>query len=232
ISAEAARPVLQIATPQGYIFSVTGTDVTIGNLEIQKTDLGSQHDLIFINGANFSAQNNLSYGPAPGGTWADTNLVSRAFEAAGGRTGVNINNNVIHTLRQPGYMNASTGQITNNNVSGTRGWVIAGADAIYDFQGNTWGEPQNQGCDIALLSNVNPANYPSRLAMSAANNNAFICAQYPGGEDGRGIAYVDSSASMNGSSSAPYSTIQAGIDGALTGGTVQVAAGTDGEESI
>src|SRR5690606_19000175 len=45
-------------------------------------------------------------------------------------------------------------------------------------------------------------------------------------------AYVDSSASMNGSSSAPYSTIQAGIDGALTGGTVQVAAGTYVEEII
>src|SRR5690606_34393228 len=155
--------------------------------------------------------------PDPGGTWADTNLVSRAFEAAGGRTGVNINNNVIHTLRQPGYMNASTGQITYNNVSGTRGWVIAGADAIYDFQGSTSDEPHKQGCDIALLSNVNSANYPSRIGMSSCNYCVFICAQFHGGEDGRGIAYVDSSASMNGSSNAPYATIQAGIDRGLTG---------------
>lgn len=227
IGAEAVKPVLQIAQAQGYIFTVTGAGTTLDNLEIQKTDTAGVHNLILINADNFTAQNNLIYGPDPGGTWNSTGIVSRAFEAAGGRTGLNINNNVIHTLRQPGYMNASSGQIASNNVSGTKGWVIDGANAIYDFQNNTWGEPQNQDCDIALLASVNPANYPTRLAMSTANDNAFICAQYTGGENGRATAYVDNTpAAGNGSDNDNYTTIQEGINGALAGGTVQVAAGT------
>jgi hypothetical protein len=221
----AARPVIQIPTSTGYGFTVTASGVTLDNLEIAKADLGSVHNMMLINANNFTAQNNLIYGPNPGGTWNSVGLTSRAFEVAGGLTGLLIQNNTIHTLRQPAYINTSSGSILNNNVSGTKGWVIDGSTLT--FTGNTWGEPQNQDCDIALLASVNPANYPARLAMSAANDNAFICAQYAGGENGRANAFVTAGASGgNGSDNANYGSINGGIAGTLAGGTVTVAAGT------
>lgn len=221
----ATRPVVQIPTSTGYGFTVGAPNVTLDNLEIQKTDLGTQHNMILIQGSNFTAQNNLIYGPNPGSEWSVNGLVSRAFEATAGLTGLLFQNNTIHTLRQPAYINASSGSALNNNVSGTRGWVIDGGNIT--FNGNTFGEPQNQGCDIALLASTSPANYPNLLALSQSNDNGFICAQFAGGANGRARAFVDSTPSAgNGSDNSNYTTITEGINGALPGGTVQVAEGT------
>lgn len=224
IGVDATRPLIQIPTSVGYGFNVGAPNVTLDNLEIQKTDLGSPHNMILVLGNNFRAQNNLIYGPNPGSEWSVNGLVSRAFEVGGGLTGLLFQNNTIHTLRQPAYINASSGQVLNNNVSGTRGWVIDGGNIT--FNGNTFGEPQNQGCDIALLPSVNPANYPNLLALSTSNDNGFICAQFTGGANGRATAYVDATPSAgNGSDNSNYTTITEGANGALPGGTVQVAAG-------
>lgn len=221
----ASRPVIQIPTSTGYGFTVGASDVTFDNLEIQKADLGSPHNMMLIQGNNFKAQNNLIYGPNPGGTWNTTGLVSRAFEVTAGLTGLLIQNNTIHTLRQPAYINVSSGSILNNNVSGTKGWVIDGANLT--FTGNTWGEPQNQDCDIALLPTVNPANYTPLLGLSTANDNAFVCAQFAGGENGRATAFVDDNAAPggNGSDNTNYQSINTAVAGTLNGGTVEVAAG-------
>lgn len=220
------RPVLQIAQAQGNIFNITANDVTLDNLEIQKTDVAGVHNLISVTADNFTATNNLIYGPDPGNTWGASGIVSRAFVISPGRSGLNLANNTIHTLRQPGYLDSSSGSVTNNVVYGTRGWVVDGANAIYNIVGNSWGTVENEACDIAMIPTVNPANYPSRLAMSLANSNAFICAQYTGGENGRATAYVNNAGPLGGSSLDPYTTIQAGVDGALAGGTVLVASGT------
>jgi hypothetical protein len=228
VGATATKPVIQ-TSGTGYLFRVTATGVTLDNLEIFKTDLASVQNIIGVQANNFTAQNNLIHGTYPGGTWAATGVTTRAFEVSG-NSGLLIQNNTIHTLRQPGYLNpGTTGSILNNNVSGTRGWAVDGA--VINFTGNTWGEPQNEACDIALFANVNPANYPSLVALSTANDNAFICAQYTGGENGRAVAYVDSTPSLgNGSDNQNYTTIQEGINGALSGGTVQVAAGGYNED--
>ena len=229
IGATATRPVIQ-TSGTNYLFLITGAGVTLDNLELQKTDLASVQNIIGVQADNFTAQNNLIYGPDPGGTWDTVGLTSRAFEVSSTHSGLLIQNNVIHTLRQPAYINpGTTGSVLNNNVSGTKGWVNDGGNIT--FNGNTWGEPQNQSCDIALTPQVNPANYPSLLALSTANDNAFVFAQYTGGENGRALAFVDSTPSFgNGSDNQNYTTIQEGVNGALTGGTVQVAAGTYGED--
>lgn len=229
----ASRPVIQIPTSTGYGFAAYSPNVTLQNLEIVKSDLGTGHNLIYIGANNFTAQNNLIYGPNPGGTWTATGIISRAFEATGGLSGLLIQNNTIHTLRQGAYINpGTTGSILNNNLSGTKGWNIDGA--IITFNGNTFGEPQNQDCDIALYPSVNPANYPPLLTLSSNNDNAFICAQYAGGENGRAIAYVDDNAAPNGNGSdnTNYQSINTAVNGTLNGGTVQVAAGGYNEDVL
>ncbi len=230
-----AKPVIQ-TSGTNYLFLVTASGVTIDNLEIQKTDLGVPspgHNIIGVQGSNFTAQNNLIYGPAQTLPWSTTARVSRAFEVSGGLTGILIQNNTIRHLRQPGYLNASSGSILNNNVSGTRGWVVDGAAALYNFSGNTWGEPQNEACDIALINATVLANYSPLLSLSTNNDNAFICSAGIGGPEGRATAYVDATpAAGNGSDNSNYTTIQEGINGALPGGTVQVAEGTYVEEIV
>ncbi|HEY6507274.1 MAG TPA: hypothetical protein VIY56_04625, partial [Vicinamibacterales bacterium] len=153
-----------------------------------------------------------------------------------GSTGLLIQNNNIHHLRQPAYFSGTngvpSGSITGNQVSGTRGWVVEGGQ--WSFTGNTWGPPENQGAEIALIATSSSADYPSLLALSNANNNAYISAQFPGGENGRATAHVDDSAAPGGfgSVSAPYQSVQTGVANTLTGGTVQVAAGSYTEQVV
>lgn len=234
------RPVIQAnstITSAGNrnAFHITAPGVTMTNLEIQKTDLPGVQELVWVQADNFTATNNLIYGPNPGMSWDSAGVVSRAFIVSVSNN-VNIANNTIHTLRQPAYLNGSAtsgGTITGNNVSGTKGWVVA--DGNFIFSGNTWGEPQNQSCDIALLASVAPNNnatYEPLLALSTNNDNAFICAQYGTPVNGRAIGYVDDSSAPNGNGSdnANYQGINAGIAGTLPGGTVQVAGGTYAED--
>ncbi|HMY76624.1 MAG TPA: hypothetical protein PLQ88_32695, partial [Blastocatellia bacterium] len=116
--------------------------------------------------------------------------------------------------------------VSNNNVGGTRGWVVDGA--TINFTGNTWGPPPNQGADIALLASCNPADYPNLGALSNANNNAFISGQFAGASSGVGTIYVDDSAAPggDGSQATPFQTIAAGVTAVLPGGIVNVADGT------
>ena len=218
------RPVIQIPGSTNHIISVTAANVTIDNFEIVKTDdTAGTHNMIFVNASNFTAQNNLIHGPS----YLTQGATSRAFEVAGGLTGLLFHNNTIHSLRQPAYINGGTvGTISNNNVSGTRGWVIDGAKIT--FINNSFGPPANQGADIALLASCNPADYPNLPAISAANDNAYISAQFAGGVSGSSATYVDAGAAPGGLGTidAPYQTIQQGVDGVYPGGTVNVAAGT------
>jgi len=236
------KPVIQgsLATTSAgahNVFHATADNVTLDNLEIQKTDVGGLQELVWVQGNNFTAQNNLIYGPHPGAIWDVAGFVSRAFVVSVSNN-LNLVNNEIHTLRQPAYMsgsNTSGGTITGNNVSGTKGWVVEGGNFV--FSGNTWGEPQNQSCDIALLASLTPTNiatYEPLLALSTNNDNAFICAQYGTPVNGRAIAYVNDGAGPggNGSDNTNYTSINGGIAGALTGGTVQVAAGTYNEDVL
>jgi len=225
-----ATTIFQVAQAVGHAFSVSAAGVTMKDFQLQKTDVTGVHNLILVGANNFTLENSYIYGPDPGSTWSMNGIVSRGLEVAGGLSGLLIQNNVIQHLRQPGYINPGTvGQVLNTNVGGTRGWVVDGANIT--FNGNTWGPPVNQGADIALLVSVNPVHYPDLVALSNANSNAFISAQFVSPPqapfNGRAIAHVDDSAlpGGDGSSGLPYQTIAAGIGGVLTGGTVSVAAG-------
>jgi Carboxypeptidase regulatory-like domain/Dockerin type I domain len=175
IGVGATRPVIQIPQSTGYGFTIQGANTTFDNLEIVKSDdTVGVHNLILVQANNFTAQNNLIYGPS----YVTLSATTRAFEVTGGLTGLLIQNNTIHSLRQPAYINGgsprTTGSIINNHVSGTKGWVIDGA--TLNFTGNSWGPPAN-ATDIALLASCNPADY-NLYQLRANNNNAVVSAQY------------------------------------------------------
>lgn len=234
-----ANTTLQVASTVGNMFAILGggSGTTIRDFTIEKTDLpGAPHNLIWINANNVTIRDNEIYGPDPGTPWSVNGIVSRALVVSPGLMGLLVQGNNIHHLRQPAYIDGpagvNRGSLINNHVSGTRGWVLAGA--LLTMSGNTWDPPANQGSEIALLSTCTPADYPDLTALSLANGNALVDAQFVGGDYGRATAYVDDSAAPGGLGSAllPYQTVQAGVGGTLTGGTVQVAAGSYTEQVV
>lgn len=233
----AGSTTLQVASAVGNAFAITGAGTTLRDFTVQKTDLpGAPHNLVWINANNVTVRDNVFFGPDPGSPWSVNGIVSRAMVVSPGLSGLLIEGNTIHTLRQPAYIDANgslpVGSIVNNHVSGTRGWVTDGAKLV--FSGNTWGLPANQGTEIALFASCNPADYPDLMALSLANGNAHINAQWPGGTTGRATGYVNASAASGGlgSALAPFTTITAGIANTLPGGTVQVAGGTYTEQVV
>lgn len=207
----------------GYRFYITASGVTLQGFEIEKTDKTGLQNIIYIGASNVSIKNNLIFGKYAFGDGE----VSRAFEVAYGSSGLNIEGNTIHSLRQPGYLNGSlasptTGTIKDNTVYGTRGWVLAGAAPT--FTGNAWSTGNT--FDIVILSGTDASYYPDIVAVSAANNDAVV-------EDQRvspavlSVVYVDDDAasSGNGGQVGPYQTISQAIPRVVSGGTIYIAAG-------
>jgi hypothetical protein len=168
-----ASTTLQGSSAIGNAIHVTADGTTIRDLAVQSTDLTSGHELILVGANNVTIRDCEIYGVDPGMSWNASGLVIRGMDVQGGLTGLVLLNNNIHTLRQPAYINPGTvGSVTNNHVSGTKGWVVDGATLT--FTGNSWGPPENQSAEIALLASCTPAQYPNLLALSAANGNAYI----------------------------------------------------------
>lgn len=236
-----ANTTLQVASTVGNMFAILagGSGTTIRDCKIEKTDLpGAPHNLIAVMANNVTIRDNEIFGPDPGTPWSVNGIVSRGLVVSPGLMGLLVQGNYFHHLRQPGYIDGpagvNRGSLINNHVSGTRGWVLDGA--LLTITGNTWGPPgpENQGAEIALINSSVPTDYPNLIALSNANNNAYISAQWVGGENGRATAYVDDSAAPGGfgSASAPYQAVQDGVNNTLTGGTVSVAAGTYTEQVV
>jgi hypothetical protein len=220
--------ILKTSQPVGNLFTITGSGVTLQDIQIEKTDKAGMQNIIFVNANNVTIINNLIWGKYIMG---DPD-VSRAMVVAGGLTGLMIEGNTIYALRQPTYFSNSAGSVVNNFVYGTRGWVIE--DGNFNFTGNTWGSGATANyVDIAILATVNPSYYTDIVAMSNANNQAVI-------EDQRltprilSIVYVDSAASAGGDGTAtnPYQTITPALTRVATGGTILVAKGTYNEDVI
>lgn len=208
-----------------YAFLVTATNVRIANLTITKTDDLSQN-IIGVQANNFELSGcNIS------GQYAMTGSAStRGLELSGGYTGINIHDNTIYNLRQPGYINNNvTGNITNNSVYGTRGWVML-ADCNITFSGNTWGSGSTANYyDIAII-NATLNKYTDIAAMSAANNDAIIENQHSSYLTPiLSIVHVNAGyagATKNGSVRDPYNTLTQAIPRVATGGKIIVAPGT------
>ena len=97
---------------------------------------------------------------------------SRALTVQAGAENIDITGNTFSHLRQPGYINNSSGTITNNTVDTTRGWVITG-DATVSLSGNTF---ENNLVDICIIKNNNGTNnYAGKTtSLSKNNNGAYV----------------------------------------------------------
>ena len=97
---------------------------------------------------------------------------SRALTVQAGAENIAITGNTFSHLRQPGYINNSSGTITNNTVDNTRGWVITG-DATVSLSGNAF---ENNAVDICIIKNNNDTNnYAGKTtSLSKNNNGAYV----------------------------------------------------------
>ena len=212
------------------LFQVSGTGVRldisadgagIEDVLIEKTDKTGTQNIIEIHANNVTIKNNTIWGQFVIGDPE----VSRAMVFwAGAYSGIQIEGNTIFNLRQPAYISGThTGNIINNYVYNTKGWVVEGGNLT--FSNNTWGI---NVYDIAILSLCPGAYYTDIVAMSNANNGAVI-------EDQRvspavlSVVYVDASTAYTtdlGGKYHPFSTIQPAITRVVSGGKILVAAGT------
>jgi len=206
--------VVQVATAVGYAFDISASGVTLRDIKLQKTGATGPHYLIYVNANNASILYNTIYGPAPTLPWSYT---SCAMNVAGGLTGLLINNNTIYDLRFPAEIAATTvGTVSNNAVTKSDGWQNAGN---ITFTGNSWSATQVADIKLYLACQ---AFYPDLIALSNANNNAYIDANlFVPADQGRPVSNIVSPA-----------TIASGIAGTLAGGTVNVAAGTYPEYNL
>ena len=146
---------------------ITGSGNTIEGLTFT-SDNPYPVEFIQIGGNNNVVRNNIIYGPTQSGS-SDTWVVNRGIVTQASTTNNWIDGNIIYSLRQAGYLNPnSTGYITHNVVFNTRGWVVDGA--LFQFSGNSWGEPEN-AVDIALLSGTTSGVPYSSIADLQQNNS-------------------------------------------------------------
>ena len=153
-------------------FSVTGSGVTLDGL-MMTSDIPYPREFILISGSNHRIINNTIFGPEqapPSSGW----VVNRAIvTTTNNTTNLLIEGNTFYSLRQPAYLNPNTtGDILNNVVYNTRGWVVD--RAVFVFSGNSWGIPAN-AVDIALLVGTQTGPpYDPLSELSDNNSDATI----------------------------------------------------------
>ena len=155
-------------------FLVTGSGNKIQGFTFT-SDNAYPVEFIQVGGNNNVIRNNIIYGPTQAGS-SDTWVTNRGIVTQGGTQNNWIDGNIFYSLRQSGYLNPnSTGFITHNVVFNTRGWVVDGA--LFQFSGNSWGDPEN-AVDIALLSGTTSGvPYSSVAELQQNNSNANISDQ-------------------------------------------------------
>ena len=152
-------------------FLVTGDGITVDGLTIT-SDNPYAVEFIQLAGTNHKLMNNVIFGPPQAGPSTGW-VVNRGFVTQSSVDNLIVQNNIFYSLRQPAYLNPnSNGDIVNNVVYNTRGFVVDGA--IFVFSGDSWGSPEN-AVDIALLvgTPVGPP-YDPITELVDNNSNALI----------------------------------------------------------
>lgn len=223
--------VIQRGGTVGSVITINASDVVMSGINFV-APTSATFTFINLNGNNTTIANNTFIGQYTLNATGTDGNVSRALVASGGKTGLIINGNTFTNLRQPGYLNASSGTISNNHTSGTKGWVVV-SQSNFNFINNTWGTgAAKNAVDIAIIADpgTHPDNYIANLMqISAANNNAVIEDQKPAGGAVLTDVFVNASAptlNNNGYPITPYQTVTPALTRVAEGGRVHVADGT------
>ena len=154
------------------VFNLSAVGATLDGISIIKTDK-TNAALITITSNDVTIKNSKFTGQYVLGDGE----VARGLTMNAGVTGFVIDGNHFENLRQPGYIEG-VGEITNNYVTGTRGWVITENHLLTALTGNTFGE---NAVDIAIIANGGTgSNYTDVVAISVANDGAFVENQVAG----------------------------------------------------
>ena len=108
--------------------------------------------------------------------------VTRAVVVSPGQENVNFINNKVSHLRQPGYFEGTSGLISGNEVSYSRGFVIT-HNSNYVIENNIF---ENNATDIAIIDGTNDqtaqsSNYDGKEAeISKANGGCYVDNQING----------------------------------------------------
>lgn len=161
----------------GVVISVSGGNTifemqagsVIDGLTIQKTEKTTQQQIIMVRSSCVVKKCTIT-----GKFVIGDGETSRAMLVESGATGILIESNTIRALRQPAYINGGvTGEVKNNKVYGTKGWVVC-LDSACTFTGNIFG---GNVVDFAIIENAGAPNslaYDDIAALSAANNGAYV----------------------------------------------------------
>lgn len=205
-----------------------------------------------VNGISISANNVTVTGLEIAGpvnqpylNYAWGNNISRGIAVANGVTGFTIANNNIHDVRNGILIDGrNTGSVTGNRIENTKSAIsVQYTDGSgITIAGNSQGPVGNEwGLNLHLNGHVDGANLPNTpiaasptlawqqalLALSAANGGWSVQDQGYTSSNRTHVNVATTGASgVQGSALTPLGSIQGGVDAVVTGGTVNVAAGT------
>lgn len=163
VTITSAPHVVITASTSGNSF-VLSSGAVLDGLTVQ---LAEKANVNIVNMAGPSTVRNCHFiGPYQFGD----NEVSRAIEGSSGE--LTIAGNTFRNFRQPAYINACTGTISDNFADETRGWVICG-DSDMAIRGNSFG---TNAVDIAIIKNNNDTDhYAGQItALSRNNHGAYV----------------------------------------------------------
>ncbi len=230
------------------VFQITSSDVTLEYLSITLDSAPTTYDaLIDIPDnviSNINILDNEIY-VADQGTDMST-YWARAIQIGRYVTNAVVSRNEMYNTRSGLVVryNAAV-SITDNIIYNTKGGIMNYTGSVADadnrvMTGNSWGIVHNEW-DIVWNSGGGPYVMDMGvyvLGVSQANNDAYVVSQMttlPDKNDmtgNRSHVFVNATTgttildSDNGNMNLPYAKIQDGIDAAVPGGTVYVAAGT------
>jgi filamentous hemagglutinin family protein len=218
----------------------SGAKIVVPDTSGQLNGIGITANNVTVSGMEIAGPANQPYTQYAWGSG-----ITRGIAVANGVTGFTIANNNIHDVRNGILVDGrNTGSITGNRIENTKSAIsvqytdgsgITMAGNSQGPAGNEWGLNLHLNGYVAgsnIISNPIAASptlvwQQALLALSAANGGWSVQDQGYTSSNRTHVNVATTGASgVQGSALTPLGSIQGGVDAVVTGGTVNVAAGT------